>query len=145
MDDDELLSTLTLSRTVDVNINTAPATVLRLLPGLTPNNATRMIELRRTAPFLSIQQAQETFGIGALPDDTLSLFAIPSGNLILWDGRSGPRRLLHWTLTPLETNGPPWRIDYEVDLPRGKESDQAVVGAPRTPLFTPEDPAWGRR
>ena len=145
MDDAELLSTLTLARTVDLNINTAPAGVLQLLPGLTPSKAARMAELRRTAPFLSVQQAQETVGIGMVPEDSLSLFAIPSGNLILWDARSGARRLLHWTLTPLETNGPPWRIDYEVDLPRGNESDQAVVGAPKTPLFSPQDPAGGLR
>ncbi len=145
MDDAQLLSLLTLSRSVDVNINTAPVGVLQLLPGLTRSNAERMVEMRRAAPFLSVRQAQETFGIGAVPEESLSLFAIPSGNLILWDERSGARRLLHWTLTPLEIDGPPWRIDYEVTLPRGNEPDQAVVGTPPTPLFAPPDSAGQRR
>lgn len=145
MDDAQLLSMLTLARTVDMNINTAPAGVLQLLPGLTRQAAERMVELRRAAPFLSVRQAQETFGIGAVPEENLSLFAIPSGNLILWDERSGARRLLHWTLTPLEIDGPPWRIDYEVTLPRGNEPDQAVVGTPPTPLFAPPDPAGEQR
>lgn len=141
MDDAKLLNTLTMAQTVDLNINTAPAPVLELLPGLSPQNAARMAELRRAAPLLSIRQAQETFGITPVFEEVLSLFAIPSGNLILWDERSGARRLLHWTLTPLETDGPPWRIDYEVTLPRGNEPDQAVVGTPQTPLFTQPDPA----
>lgn len=139
IDDTQLLSTLSIARSASLNINTAPANVLALLPGLTRKNAERMVEVRRAAPFLSTRQAQETFGITAAPDDILSLFAIPSGNLILWDQRSGARQLLHWTLTPLEADGPPWRIDYEVTLPRGNESDQTVVGTPATPLFTPPD------
>ena len=141
IDDAQMLSLLTLSRSVDLNINTAPSSVLQLLPGLSRGTADRMVEMRRAAPFLSVGQAQETFGLGAVPPDNLSLFAIPSGNLILWDERSGARRLLHWTLTPLEIDGSPWRIDYEVTLPRGKEPDQAVVGAPPTPLFASPDPA----
>ncbi|MGB3394183.1 MAG: type II secretion system protein GspK [Stenotrophomonas sp.] len=140
-DDAELLSIFTMTRGADLNINTAPYPVLALLPELTPENATRMVELRRTNPFLSTFQAQQDFGIGTTLEDGLALFAKPSGNLILWDHHSGARHLLHWTLTPFEVNGPPWRIDYEVILPRGNEPDQAVVGSPSTPLFTPPDPS----
>lgn len=143
LDDEQLLSMFTMTRGADLNINTAPRKVLELLPGLTPENAQRMIELRGTTPFLSTIQVQQTFGIGMELgfEDGLTLFAKPSGNLILWDRHSGARQLLHWTLTPLEPNGPPWRIDYEVILPRGNESDQAVVGSPSTPLFsTPDTP-----
>lgn len=141
LDDAQLLSMLTMTRGANLNINTAPIPILELLPGLTPENAIRMVEMRRATPFLSTWQAQQTFGIGESFEDGLSLFAKSSGNLILWDRHSGTRRLLHWTLTPFEVNGPPWRIDYEVTLPRGNESDQAVVGTPATPLFSPPDPA----
>lgn len=139
LDDAQLLSILTMTRGADLNINTAPPQVLALLPGIAPETAARMVELRKSAPFISTYQAQQNFGIGAMFEDGLALFAKPSGNLILWDRHSGTRRLLHWTLTPYEVDGPPWRIDYEVILPRGKESDQAVVGTPSTPLFTPQD------
>ena len=139
MDDTDLLSMFTMTRGADLNINTAPPHVLKLLPGLTPENTARMVELRRTAPFLSTTQAQQNFGISPAFDEGLALFAKPSGNLILWDHHSGARHLLHWTLTPFEVNGPPWRIDYEVILPRGNESDQAVVGSPSTPLFSSQD------
>lgn len=135
LDDAQLLSLLTMARTVDINVNTAPPLIMQLLPGLTPENSERMVEMRRAMPFTSLVELQRTFGINNALEDGVSLFAIPSGSLILWDEHSGARRLLHWTLTPLESNGPPWRIDYEVALPRGYESDQIVVGTPSTPLF----------
>lgn len=145
LDDAQLLSMLTMTRGADLNINTAPVQVLELLPGMQPHNAARMVELRRVTPFLSTYQAQLDFAISDALEDGLALFAKPSGNLILWDHHSGARRLLHWTLTPYEVGGPPWRIDYEVTLPRGNESDQAVVGSPSTPLFAPQNPAGDRQ
>lgn len=141
MDDAQLLSLFTMAREATLNINTAPAFILDLLPGLTPENAIRMTQMRSATPFLSTWQAQQHFGIGESFEDGLSLFAKSSGNLILWDRHSGARLLLHWTLTPFEADSAPWRIDYEVTLPRGNESDQAVVGTPATPLLSPPDPA----
>lgn len=140
MDDAELLSMLTMTRGADLNINTAPPQVLALLPGLDEKNAQRMVALRSNVPFLSPLQAQQTFGISPALEDAIALFAKPAGNLILWDRNSGARHLLHWTLTPFAVGGPPWRIDYEVILPRGNESDPAVASTPSTPLFPAQDP-----
>lgn len=139
-DDAQLLSTLTLARSTRLNINTAPLEVLETLPGMTPNHAQRMIEVRHAVPFASASQVQQTFGI-AVGEEWLTLFAIPSGNLILWDRHSGARHLLHWTMTPMARAGPPWRIDYEVTLPRGAKSAPIVAGTPATPLFPAQDPA----
>lgn len=134
MDDTQLLSTFTLVRNVTMNINSAPLNVLELLPGLTPENAKRMVAMRSAVPFTSTDQVRQTFGIFGL-EDGLTLFARPSGNLILWDRHSGARHLLHWTMTPFATDGPPWRIDYELTLPRGDASAQTVAGTPATPFF----------
>lgn len=136
LDDAALLTRLTMTRGADMNINTAPVEVLQLLPGVSPETAERMVELRGTTPFLSTWQARQTFNISGALEDGLALFAKPSGNLILWDQHAGSRRLLHWTLTPYEVGGPPWRIDYEVILPRGNQSDRVVVGTPQTPLLS---------
>lgn len=141
MDDAKLLSVLTLSRSTSLNLNTAPVEVLGLLPNMTKDNAARMAELRRSTPLTSIYQASQTFGLPSAAEEMLSLFAIQSGSLILWNQRSGARRFIHWTQTPLEANGSPWRIDYEVILPRGNESDQTVVGTPQTSLFSAQDPS----
>ena len=140
-DDAQLLSMLTITRGSDLNINTAPAKILELLPGLDKENARRMEEMRRTTPFMSTYQASQDFALSPVLEDGLALFAKPSGNLTLWNRHSGARHLLHWTLTPYEVGGPPWRIDYEVILPRGNESDQGVAGSPATPLFSVQDPA----
>lgn len=140
IDDAQLLSMTTTTRGADLNINTAPEQVLALLPGMDPENAKRMAEMRRATPFLSTYHAQQTFTLSPALEDGLALFAKPSGNLTLWNKNSGARQLLHWTLTPYEVGGPPWRIDYEVILPRGNESAQVVAGAPATSLFSAQDP-----
>jgi len=137
MDDAQLLSVLGIARTMDVNLNTAPLAVLRLIPGLTPENAQRLVHLRRAAPITSIWQAQQTFGVPEALGEMLTLFSGQSGNLVLWDQHAGTRQLLHWSLVPFDRNNAlPWRIDYEVILPRGDESDQGVVGTPATPFFS---------
>lgn len=139
LDDTNLLSTITLARSIRININTAPLNVLELLPGMTHKNAQRMIEIRHTVPFLSVYQAQQDFGI-AVGDEWLTLFSMSSGNIILWDRQAGSRHLLHWTMTPMAPTGPPWRIDYEVTLPRGAKSAPIVADTPATPLFPTKDP-----
>jgi len=138
MDDARLLSVLTSARSTTINLNTAPVDVLMLLPGLTRENAGRMVQIRHTSPFVSLWQTQQTFGIATTFEDELTLFAGRSGNLILWAQHSGTRRLVHWTLIPsqITTDPAPWRIDYEVTLPRGDDADQSVVGVPDTPLFS---------
>ncbi len=140
MDDADLLGIFTLTRGADINLNTAPASVLQLIPGVTTETAERMVALRHTIPFTSTVQAQNDFALPSVLEDGLALFAKPSGNLILWDRRFGAKLLSHWALTPYEIGGPPWRIDYEVIIPRGNESDPAVASTPAAPLFSPQDP-----
>ena len=139
-DDLSLLRTLTIARSAAFNINTAPAEVLALIPGMDAENAQRMVDARNQMPFTSIYAAQSAFPLNAIPEDMLSLFPNPSGNLILWDRRSGSRRLLHWTLSSVANGLPPWRIDYEIQLPRDEDPDQALVTTPATPLFAAASP-----
>lgn len=135
--DTDLLNTFTLARSATLNINTAPLHVIALLPGITPQNATRMVELRRATPFQSDILAAEALGIPVELTESLSLFANGSGNLMLWGENSGARHLLHWTLTPLSADGRPWRIDYKVTLPRANEPDQTAAATTAAPLLSP--------
>lgn len=141
LDDAELLGMLTMTRSADINLNTAPASVLALIPGMDAEQAERMIALRTRVPMTSLYQVLASFPIAPITDGGLSLFSNTSGNLILWDRHLGVRHLTHWTMTPYQDGGPPWRIDYEVTLPRGNPSDQVVADPPATPLFAPPDPA----
>ena len=139
IDDATVASMLTTERNSVLNVNTAPAEVLALLPGVSPEIARRVVDLRRQTPFTSLGQVRQTMPIDLGDEEAVTLFSNPSGNLILWDSRQGARRLLHWTLTPFDELGGPWRIDYEVTLPRGEQPDPGMAKQPATPLFSPPD------
>ena len=139
--DAELLGTLSMIRETQVNPNTAPLEVLEMLPGMNREHAQRLIAMRKVIPFTSLAQLRDAFPIAPILNESLTLFPNNSGNLILWDRRFGVRRLVHWTMTPMEIGGPPWRIDYEVILPRDNRIGETVVETPATPLFATQGPA----
>jgi len=141
MDDEALAAMFTAERNIVLNVNTAPASVLSLLPGVDEEMAERVVALRRQAPFTSLVQVRQLMPIDLGEEEVVTLFSNPSGNLILWDSRQGARRLVHWTLTPFDELGGPWRIDYEVTLPRGKQPDPGMAKPPATPIFPTPDQA----
>lgn len=138
-DDAYLLKLITVDRNFVLNVNSAPAEVLALFPGITPDIADRIVGLRRTSPFTSIGQVQQL--IPSLGDDPefLTLFAGSGGNLTVWNRHAGTARLFHWTLTPYHDGGHPWRIDYEVTLPRGNTEASRTAARPDSSLFAPPD------
>lgn len=140
-DDEQLLGMVTSTRSASINLNTAPEAVLALLPGMNPGEAARLRALRQLSPLTSTYELARSFALIEPDEGLYSLFANNSGNLILWDRRFGTKRLAHWTLTTLGNTDTPWRIDYEVTLPRGNQTDQPVAGKPETPLFSATDPA----
>lgn len=131
----DLLSRMTVARVPDLNINSAPASILQLLPGVDAPSAQRIIDHRELTPFTSVHTARTLFNLGMLPEDSVNLFPINSGNLILWDRVSGARTLLHWTLSLFPDGRPPWRIDYEIRLPRHAEPEPEQIQTPATDLF----------
>jgi len=139
LDDNQLLGLLSMRRGASINVNSAPVGVLALLPGMNLAQAERLVALREQVPVASTWSLLESFTLAPEMAEALTLFPNVSGNLILWDRRYGGRRLVHWTLTPYAIDAPPWRIDYEVTLPRDNQSDPNVAGAPETPLFAPQD------
>ncbi|TWT18641.1 general secretion pathway protein GspK [Luteimonas marina] len=138
--DDALVGMLTLSRTTSLNLNTAPADVLAMLPGMDAEQAGRMVDLRRRIPFTTVYQAMQAFPIAPMVQENLTLFPKNSGNLILWNRHFGTRHAVHWTLTPMQIGGAPWHIDYEVTLPRDNKSGEAMAETPATPILAPQDP-----
>lgn len=139
LDDAELLGLLSIHLGGALNLNSAPAQVLAMIPGMDAAHAERLVAQRRLAPISSVYQAREFFPIAPIMEEALTLFPNRSGNLILWDRRFGAKRLVHWTLTPQAIGGPPWQVDYEVILPRDNRYDAIVAETPPTPLFTPPD------
>lgn len=135
LDDNAVMSLLTVARITTPNVNSAPMQVLRTIPGVDEGTAARMVALRDNVPFLLVWQLVQTFGLPLTQDDTLLLFAADSGTLRLWHNATGPVRVIHWTLTPFDEGGRPWRLDYEITLPRDEVTDDALARTTQTPLF----------
>lgn len=134
-DDASVMSMITAGRTVMININTAPEAVLRTLPGVDANIAERIIALRETQPFMLDWQFREAFGSPLASDQPIGMLAVGYGTLKFWHNESGPVRLVHWTLTPIDEGGRPWRLDYEITLPRDDVADTTLARPTQTPLF----------
>jgi hypothetical protein len=140
-DDASVMSLLTASRIVLVNVNTAPKDVLRTLPGVDEGKAQRMIALRETLPFMLNWQFLDTFDVPLDEQAPIGFLATGSGTLKLWHNAGGPIRALHWTLTPIDEGGRPWRLDYEIVLPHDEVTDDTPAQATAAPLFAEPDTA----
>ncbi len=135
MTDDELLERMTIARVPDLNINSAPKSILALLPGLDAHSAQRIVDHRETTPFTSVHAARTLFNLAVMEEDVLSLFPSNSGNLMMWNRTSGARTLLHWTQSTFPDGRPPWRIDYEIRLPRHAEPEPQEIETTATDLL----------
>ncbi|MGH8075371.1 MAG: hypothetical protein ACREO4_15070 [Lysobacter sp.] len=142
--DAELMSLVTASRNVSVNINTAPTGVLQTLPGVDQAKAERMVAMRRSLPFMLTWQFFDTFDLPLDEMAPVGLLATGNGTLRLWHNASGgPIRVLHWTLTPIDEGGRPWRLDYEIVLPRDEVTTDIPAGPTASPLFAAPDATRG--
>ena len=140
--DTDVMSLVTAARTVLVNVNTATEDVLRTIPGVDASTARRIIALRESQPFMLDWQFRQTFNLPLGPEQPLGMLAVGYGTMKLWHNASGPVRLVHWTLTPIDEGGRPWRLDYEITLPRDQVADTALARPTQTPLFS-EPPSAG--
>lgn len=113
----ELNDSLSVVRSAQININTAPARVLQTLPGVDKLMAGRVLGMRAVTPFLNLSAFYQLLGVLPVDEDMLSLYPLGSGTLKLWSADGGTVHVLHWTLTPRADGGWPWREDYEFILP----------------------------
>lgn len=140
LDDRQITSRLTADRTVMINVNTAPPEVLQTIPGMKFEAARRVVASRQSLPFMLSWRFIDDF---KLPLDELApigFLATDSGTLELWHNAGGPTRLLHWTLTPTNEGGRPWRFDYSLVLPRDAALDQTPPRQVASPLFANPGP-----
>lgn len=134
MDDREITALLSTSRQVMVNINTAPPQILQTLPGVDEAAARRMVAMRQNLPFMLAWEFLDTFKLPLDEFAPVSMLATGRGTLQLWHNAGGSIRMVHWTLTPGDEGGRPWRLDYTLALPRDPD-DQTPVRTIPSPLF----------
>lgn len=142
-DDTSVMSLITSTRTVLINVNTAPEAVLHSLPGVDAATAKRIVALRDKLPYMLTWQFLQTFNLPLDEHQPIGLLAVGYGTLKLWHNTGGPVRVVHWTLTPIDEGGRPWRLDYEITLPRDEVTDTALARTSQTPLFS-QPAATGR-
>ncbi len=129
--DGGLPSATSATRTVGININTAPAPVLEAI-GLPAENVAKVLALRRERPLENIGEMSALLGAVAAVDPFRFLIN-PTNSFRLTVQASGIplKRELVVTLTPQSTRGP-WRIDYAIALPSSgaHAGDQPTASEP---------------
>lgn len=110
-----------------VNVNTAPLPVLMTLQGFDRGIAERVLAQRKVQPFLTEHAFFEFVGVPWNPEGGVSLYPSDSGTLELWPSQGGQARLMHWTLTPWDEGGRPWREDYELIQPQDRAENGPVL------------------
>jgi len=130
----ELSDTITSDNVAVVNVNTAPARVLRTIEGVDEDMAARVVAFRKTQPFLTEVAFFEFLGLQKSAEAPIAVYPATSGTLKLWPSQGGQVGLVHWTLTPIENGGRPWREDYELIQSQAPASD-AVAYPVRSRLF----------
>jgi hypothetical protein len=91
------------------NINTASPTALKVLFGLSPEQADRALEARVTAPFFSVSALGAATG-APLVDDGETFYTFPSGRVVftLSDGQSAWTYRGRLNITPSHPEQPVW-------------------------------------
>lgn len=130
----ELTDTVSSEAVAVVNVNTAPARVLRTIEGVDEDMAARVVAFRKTQPFLTEVAFFEFLGLRKSAEAPIAVYPAMSGTLKLWPSHGGQVGLVHWTLTPVENGGRPWREDYELIQSQATASD-AVAYPVRSRLF----------
>jgi general secretion pathway protein K len=125
--DKDLNDSLTVVRSAQINVNTAPARVLQTLPGVDASMAQRAVATRVLTPFTSLTAFYGVSGAIPVNEDLLALYPMASGTLKLWSPEGGAVMVLHWTLTPRDDGGRPWREDYEFIHPGDKAANKGMA------------------
>ncbi len=104
------------TRTVGINVNTAPGPVLEAL-GIPGENVAQILALRAVRPFDSIGEMTAAVGAAAAVDPFRFLINPTNSFRLTLQAAGTPLvREMVVTLTPQSTRGP-WRIDYGIALP----------------------------
>lgn len=130
----EITETITVESVGGINVNTAPSRVLRVLEGVDEEKAARAIAFRKVQPFMTDTAFFAFLGLPKSLDSPVAVYPATSGTLKLWPSHGGQVGLVHWTLTPFEDKGRPWREDYELIQSQAPSQDDVAVPV-RSRLF----------
>ncbi|HUZ74920.1 MAG TPA: hypothetical protein VMU87_18190 [Stellaceae bacterium] len=124
--------------TQGLNPNTAPAALLRSLPGLDQNAVDKLLKYREVQPITTLAEMDDLTGlIVPIGDSTISPFPANSLRATFAFPQDPLARVVGFTLLPVGKT--PFRIDYVVDEPQEPPLRSALATAklPQFPDFAP--------
>ncbi|MCV6637946.1 type II secretion system protein GspK [Candidatus Albibeggiatoa sp. nov. NOAA] len=103
-----------------LNLNTAPALVLQSLEGISAETAKRVVDRRKAfGAFTGYLQFQQLIGVEVGGDAfTVGYRVYPSEffRISTWHQNGQRIRQQHISLTPIQDQAKPWKVDYSADL-----------------------------
>lgn len=129
------------------NFNVAPRQVLQTLMGITREDAEKIMLTRKQTPITGIDQLYQITG-KALSLDAFSFTSRPSSfvRVSLWHRQTGRVREIHLELHPLILEKDyalkstrPWRVDYQLDIAKTAEQQNAQPIPLKTDLFSTQN------
>ncbi|HIE00223.1 MAG TPA: hypothetical protein EYP59_08040 [Thiotrichaceae bacterium] len=118
------------------NFNTAPSLVLQAVFNMTPLNAERLIQIRQSIPFYSVNTVNQ-IGELNLNIDPIELNFFPSYylRLTLWYEGAQRMRQVHLQLTHRADGLKPWQIESSLELKLLPSYTQTPPSRTRSTLF----------
>jgi len=106
-------------RVATFNPNAAPPELLARMPGVTPEKAGEIVQLRQAEPFRTATDFRTRTSLTlAIAEDSYRFFPSDSLQLRVWRAGAAHATLLAWQLTPLDPSAP-WQLRsiYRIALP----------------------------
>jgi type II secretion system (T2SS) protein K len=109
----------TASQLRGFNINTAPPTLLSLMPMMTPDAVQRVVERRRQQPIVTDFDFELLTGFSIAEPPPTHFIPFPADNLILTlSAKNWPLERRIAIRQTLSSPDRPWVVDYDVETPR---------------------------
>lgn len=122
-DDTKWPSLTTTAEVAGFNVNTAPVTLLRMIPGMTSTAADNLDRWRHDRPITAASEFSSLTGI-PMPRGPSRFLPFPADQFAVTLAANGSpfERHLAVRLTP-QRRDQPWSVDYDIETPRDTRGD----------------------
>ncbi len=138
---DRLVALTTTSRSMGINVNTAPAEILATLPGVTDEMAQVIITRRKLEPFTYDGQISAITGVPLNLSMGMGVIVIPSDTVRITQSVKGLPWAMQYVVKMTPNNrDAPWRTDYfsRVTAPLRDDTAAEIVELPLRSDASPE-------
>ena len=138
---DHLPKLATISQSMGINPNTAPAEVLATIPGVTADMAQIILARRSLLPLVGDWQIEEITGVPPDLPMGMGIVATPSDTLRITQSAPGLAWAVQYNLklTPIGQNAP-WRTDFytRIPSPLGATNPDSITPLPPRSIAPPD-------